>query len=152
MIIILRQNTPFPQCGFTDFHHIDHFLSCATELVHTGSNQERYRENKYTTVGTTYNQWQKKKRGWEREGKERTVKYETLIGVQKSASAVPAPLLTHLRQNKWTLNAPAIQQNPRCLFHSDSLKKHEEPDALLSYLTTWRISNTTKHVKDTEEF
>lgn len=76
-----------------------------------------------------------KERMRERRKRERTVKYETLIGLQKSASAVPAPLLTHLRQNKQTLNAPAIQQNPRCPFSSDSLKKHEETDALLSYLT-----------------
>lgn len=61
VIIILRQNTPFLQCGFTDFHHTDHFLNCATELVHTGSDQERYREYKYTTVGTTYSKWQEKK-------------------------------------------------------------------------------------------
>lgn len=56
-----------------------------------------------------------KERMREREGKEsgRIVKYETLIGLQKSASSVPAPLLTHLRQNKQTLNAPAIPQNPR---------------------------------------
>ncbi len=147
MIIIWRQNTPFPQSGFTDFHHIDHFLSCATELVHTGSNQERYRENKYTTNG-------KRKREDEREKERREDSQIWNINrrASESASAVPAPLLTHLRQNKWTLNAPEIQQNPRCLFHSDSLKKHEEPDALLSYLTTWRMSNTTKHVKDTKEF
>lgn len=146
---ILRENTPFSQCGFTDFHHTNNLLNCAAELVHTGSNQERYREHKYTNCRYnvhTFSQWQEKKTGWERRnGEWRIVKYETFIGLQKSASAVPAPLLTHLRQNKQTLNAPAIPQNPWCLFHSDSLKKHEEPDALLNYLTNWRMSNTTKH-------
>jgi len=53
-VIILGQNTPFPQCGLTDFHHADHFLNCATELMHTGSNQERYREHKYTTFSRSY--------------------------------------------------------------------------------------------------
>lgn len=114
-MIILRQNTPFPQCGLTDFHHADHFLNCATELVHTGCNQESYRKHIYTTLSASYKLSANGKRNREnvREKERGSIdKYETLIGLQKSAATVPAPLQTHLRQNKQTFNAPAILQNP----------------------------------------